>query len=116
LQGGYVVGETGYGLELDGFKGCARDLSFGGVLRGVEEAAEGTGNLLGKHQAEFGGELMLVGDPKLVGGGAQIEDGVTPHGGRGETGDERQQRLPFEGAVVGVFNRGWDGIEERHAQ
>jgi hypothetical protein len=76
LPGGYVVGEAGDGLEFDGFEGCAGNLRFGGVLRGVEEAAEGDGDLLAEDKAEFSGELMLVGDPRLVGGGFEIEDGV----------------------------------------
>ena len=48
LPGGYVVGQAGDGLEFVGFKGCAGDLRLGGELRGVEEAAEGDGDLLGE--------------------------------------------------------------------
>jgi hypothetical protein len=116
LPGGYVVGQTGYGLQFGGFKGCARNLSFGGVLRRVKEPAEWNRDLLGEHQAEFARELMLVRDPNLVGRWAQIQDGVASHGRSGETRHQRQQRFPLKGAVVGVFNRGRDGIEERHAQ
>jgi hypothetical protein len=88
LPGGYVVGEASYGLEFGGFKGRAGDLRFGGVLCGVEEAAEGDGDLLDEDEAEFGGELMLVGDPGLVGGGAEIEYGLAANRGCGEIGDE----------------------------
>jgi hypothetical protein len=75
-------------LEFNGFKGCAGDLRFGGVLRGVEEAAAGDGDLLDEDEAEFAGELVLMGDPGLVGGGAEVEDGVTAYGGCGEAGDQ----------------------------
>jgi hypothetical protein len=54
---------------------------------GVEEAAAGDGDLLDEDEAEFVGELMLMGDPGLVGGGAEIEDGVAAYGGCGEAGD-----------------------------
>jgi hypothetical protein len=88
LPGGYVVGEAGDGLEFSGFEGCAGDLRFGGVLRGVEEAAERDGDLLAEDEAEFAGEVMLTADPHLIGGWTKVEDGVAADGGRGEAGDE----------------------------
>lgn len=88
MPGGYVVGEAGDGLEFDGFEGCAGNLRFGGVLRWVEKAAEGDGDLFAEDEAEFAGKLVLVGDPGLVCGGFEVEDDVAAYGGRGETGDE----------------------------
>jgi hypothetical protein len=36
---------------------------------------------------EFASDLMLVGNPGLVGGGAQVADGIAAYGGCGEIGD-----------------------------
>ena len=114
LPGGDVIGEAGDGLEFYGFKGCAGYLCLGGVLRGIEEAAEWDGDLLAEDEAELAGEVVLTADPGFVRGWTKVENRVAADGGRGEAGDERQQRLPLEGGVVGMFNRGRDGIEERH--
>ena len=114
LPGGDVVGEAGDGLEFGGFEGGAGNLCLGGELRGIEEAAERDGDLLAEQQAKFAGELVLARDPRLVGGGAEGEDGFAADGGCGEAGQEREQRLPLEGGSVGVFDRGRDGIEQRH--
>ena len=116
LPGGYVVGEAGDGLELGGFKGGAGDLCFGGELGWVEQAAAGDGDLLGEDEAELGGEAVLAADPGVVGGGAEVEDGVAADGRSGLAGDEGEERLPFEGGEVGVFYRVRDGVEERHVQ
>ena len=67
LPRGDVVGEPGDGLEFIGFEGRAGDLRFGGVLRGIKEAAEGDGDLFGQDKAEFAGELMLMRNPGFVG-------------------------------------------------
>ncbi len=83
-------------------------------MRGVEEAAEGDGNLLGKQQAEFTGELVLVGDPGFVSRRLEIENCVAAHRRRGKAGDEGKQRLPLEGGKVGVFDWRRDGIEQGH--
>ena len=116
MPGGYVVGEAGDGLEFDGFEGCAGNLRFGGVLRWVEKAAEGDGDLFAEDEAEFAGEVMLTADPRFICGRSEIEDGVAPDRRRGKAGDEPKQRFPLESGIVGVFHRGRDGIEERHVQ
>ena len=111
---GYVVGEAGDCLEFICFKRGAGDLRFGGELGGVEEATEWDGDLLGQNEAEFSGELVLVGDPDLVSGWAKIENRVAADWGRGKAGDEGQQRLPLESGEGGVFDRRRNGIEEGH--
>ena len=63
MPGGYVVGQASYGLQFLSLECGAGDLGFCGELRGIEEAAEGDGDLLGEHEAHFAGELMLAGDP-----------------------------------------------------
>jgi len=114
LPGGYVVGEAGDGLQFGGFKGCAGYLGFGGVLRGVKESAERDGDLLAEGEADFAGQLVLEGDPGLVGARLEVEDGGATDGGCGETGDEGEERVPLEGGEVGVFDGRRDGIEEGH--
>ena len=109
LPGGDVVGEAGDGLEFGGFKGGAGDLRLGGELRGVEEAAEGDGDLLVEKQAQFAGELMLAGDPCLVGGGAESRGWL-----RGRRGTRRsRQRNASSGshsrAAMSAFSTG-DGM------
>ena len=116
LPGGDVVGEAGDGLQLIGFKGRAGNLRLGGQLRGVKEAAEGDGDLLGQDEAEFSGELVLEGDPGFVCGGLEREDRVAADRRRGKAGDQSQQRLPLESGKVSVFDRRRDGIEQRHTQ
>jgi hypothetical protein len=59
---------------------------------------------------------MLMGDPGFVGGGSEIENCVAANGGRGETGDEGEERLPLDGDKVGMFNGRRDGIEQGHGQ
>jgi len=49
-------------------------------LRGIEKAAKWDGDLLAEEKAEFAGELMLAGDPRLVGGGAESEHGLAADG------------------------------------
>jgi len=75
LPGGDIVGETGHGLELGGFEGRAGNLRFCGELRGIEEAADGDGELFFKQQAQLGREPGLAADPLLVGGGLERKDG-----------------------------------------
>jgi hypothetical protein len=72
--------EAGDGLELGGFECGSGDLRFGGELGRVEETAEGDGDLLVEQEAEFAREFMLAGDPRLVGGRAQSEDGLAADG------------------------------------
>ena len=116
LPGGDVVGEAGDGLELGGFEGCAGDLRFGGELGGIEEAAEGDGDLFGEKEAEFGGELMLASDPVLVGGGAEVEDGWRPTGEAAKPATRASSGSHSRAARVGVFDGGRDGIEQGHGQ
>ena len=100
-------------MQLACFEGRAGNLRFGGVLRGVEEAADGDGDLLFKQQAKLAGELVLAGDPFFVGGGLEIENRVAADGRSGKAGDESQQRLPLESGKVGV--RTGDGMGSREA-
>jgi hypothetical protein len=114
LPGGHVVGQAGDGLQFVGFERRAGNLRLGGVLRGIEEAADGNGNLLFEQQAKLAGELVLAGDPGFVGRGLEVENRVAADGRGGKAGDQSQQRLPLESGKVGVFNRRRNGIEQRH--
>ena len=102
-------------MELGGFECGAGYLCLGGELGGIEEAAEGNGNLFAEEKAQFAGELVLARDPRLVGGGTEGEDGFAADGGCGVCAEESEKGLPLEGGCVGVFYRGRDGIEQRHA-
>ncbi len=115
LPGGYVVGETGDGLEFFGFEGRLGNLRLGGELGGIEEAAERDGDLLCKQQAHFAGELMLARDPGLVGGRAQSENGCAANRRCGEASHQGEQRLPLERGEIGILHRRRDGIEQRHS-
>ena len=114
LPGGDIVGEAGDGLEFGGFECGFGNLGFGGELGGVEKAAEGDGDLLFEQKANFAGELVLAGDPGLVGRGLEGEDGGAADGARGESGNEGQERFPLECGAVGVGDGRRDGVEERH--
>ncbi len=113
LPGSDVVGEAGDGLEFGGFEGCAGDLRLGGELRGVEQAAERDGYLLGEEQADLAGELMLAGDPWLVGRGPEREDGLAADGRGGIAGRGRRAAAPIRGRRSRRFRRetGWDRAE-----
>ena len=114
LPGGDVVGQAGDGLQLAGFERRAGNLRLGGVLGGIEEAADGDGGLLLKKQAQLFGELVLAGDPGFVGGGLEVENRLTTDRRGGKTGDQRQKRLPFESGKVGELHRRRNGIEQGH--
>ena len=114
LPGGDVVGQSRDGLQFVGFQRRAGNLRLGGVLRGVEESADGDGGLLFQQQAQLAGELMLAGDPLFVGGGLEVENRLPANRRGGKAGDQRQQRLPLEGGKVGVLDRRRDGIEQGH--
>lgn len=114
LPGGDVISEAGDGLELGGFEGCAAYLGFGREGCGVEEAAEGDGDLLGEEEDELGGKAMLAGDPVGVGGGEEGEDGFAADGGGGVAGDVREKLAPLESFEVSVSDGRRDGGDERH--
>ena len=114
LPGGDVVGEAGDGLELGGFEGCAGDAGFVGYLGRVEEAAERDGDLFAEQEAEFGDELVLGGDPGLVRGGPEGEDGLAADRRARKASNQSKEKIPLEGGGVGVLNGRRDGIEEGH--
>ncbi len=116
LPGGDVVGEAGDGLQFGSFESDFGDARLVGELGGIEEAAERDGDLLLDQKADFAGELMLVRDPCLVSGGLEGENGRAADRRSGETGHQRQQRLPLESGEVGVRDGRRDGIEQRHGQ
>ncbi len=114
LPGGDVVGDAGDGLQFIGLKGGAGDMGLGGKLGGIEESAEGDGNLFAEEETEFAGELVLAGDPRFIGGGLKVKDGGAAHGRGGKTGHQSQKRLPLKCGKVGVGNGRRNGIEEGH--
>ena len=114
LPRGHVVGQPRHGLQFGGFERRAGNLRLGGQLRGIEQAAEGDGNLLFQQQAHLAGELMLARDPRFIGRGPRGENRLAAHGRGGKAGHERQQRLPLESGQIGVLDRRRNGIEQRH--
>jgi len=66
LPGCDVVGDPCHGLEFCWFEGCAGNLGFVGELGRVEEAAQWDGCAGIEQGPEFGDELVLLLDPRLV--------------------------------------------------
>jgi len=59
---------------------------------------------------------VLAADPIFVDGRVQREDRLAAYRRRGETGNQRQKRLPLERGKISVLGRRRNGIEERHLQ
>ena len=86
----HVISQSGDSLQLVGFERRAGNLGFRSQLGGIEEAAEGDGNLFAQRQADLACELMLASDPGFVCRGFEIEDRVPAHGRGGKAGHKSQ--------------------------
>jgi hypothetical protein len=58
--------------------------------------------------------MVLARDPRLVGGGTEGEQRFAADGGHSVSAEKSEERLPLEGSGVGVFDRGRNGVEQRH--
>jgi len=61
--------------------------------------------------ADFRDELVLLVDPRLVGGGAKGEDAFAAYAGDGVSRNQGEKRVPLQGRGVEVGDRGGDGVE-----
>jgi len=57
---------------------------------------------------------MLTLDPFFIGRGMQRENRITTNWRRGETRDQREQRLPLERGKINVLDRRRNWIDKRH--